>query len=36
MVAAYAGPVYLPARGECVTWRAQIEDTWILNEGHCG
>ncbi|MYS20674.1 spore-associated protein A [Streptomyces sp. SID4948] len=32
----YAGPVYIPARGECVTWRGQIGTAWAQAAGHCG
>ncbi|ARH94142.1 spore-associated protein A [Streptomyces lydicus] len=32
----YAGPVYIPARFECVTWRGQIADQYVTKDGHCG
>ncbi|WP_310723378.1 spore-associated protein A [Streptomyces sp. N2A] len=32
----YAGPVYIPARFECVTWRGQIADQYVTGAGHCG
>jgi hypothetical protein len=32
----YAGPAYIPARAECVTWRGQIGSEYVLNTGHCG
>jgi hypothetical protein len=32
----YAGPVYIPGRGECVTWRGQIADQYVVDAGHCG
>ncbi|MFG2138307.1 spore-associated protein A [Streptomyces sp. NPDC048650] len=32
----YAGPVHIPARFACVTWRGQIADQYVVNTGHCG
>jgi hypothetical protein len=32
----YAGPVYIPARGECVTVRGQIADEYVSYSGFCG
>ncbi|GAA2314043.1 spore-associated protein A [Streptomyces kunmingensis] len=32
----YAGPVYLEARGECVTWEGGITTYSTKGTGHCG
>lgn len=32
----YAGPVYLQARGECVTWEGGITTYSTKGTGHCG
>ncbi len=32
----YAGPVYVPGRGECVTVRGQIDDAYASFAGFCG
>ncbi|TLS43009.1 spore-associated protein A [Streptomyces montanus] len=32
----YAGPVYLKAPGECVTWEGGITTYSTLGTGHCG
>ncbi|WP_329133354.1 spore-associated protein A [Streptomyces sp. NBC_01476] len=32
----YAGPVYLPARAQCVSWRGMIADQFVSAQGHCG
>jgi hypothetical protein len=32
----YAGPVHVPARGECVTVRGQIDDAYASFAGFCG
>ena len=32
----YAGPVYLNARGQCITWSGRIGNVFAGNSGHCG
>lgn len=32
----YAGPVYIPARGACITWKGSISTYSLEGEGHCG
>lgn len=31
----YAGPVTIPARGECIAWRGQIADQYLVQNYNC-